>query len=590
MPQPAVIQVRLNAVTTSLTITANTLEVLADTLDTPFLGAIVNTTQAVLKNVETVKQNKDDCVELLEQTHKVLTVIIVLYIKSETGVELPPSVLDHIGKFTQILHKIYTFIEAHQKGGKIRAFFHQSESSALLKECKVGLQQGLEFFQIESAMISPSLADMEKDAQKRHQEVLDMIETLSENTVSEQGSMISRPYSQSYSSSNSISMLPSEPKIFHGRESEVSDVLDLFKAKTPRIAILGAGGMGKSSLARVLLHHPAITATYQQNRFFIGCGSATTKLELVSLIGTHIGLKPGKDPIQAVLKHLSNNPPSLLILDELETLWEPTESRGDIDELLSLLTDINNLALMITMRGAERPAKVQWTRPFLLPLKPLDLKAAHLTFIDITDDKHDLEEVDKILSLTDNMPLAINLLAHLVDSEGCSNVLLRWEKEKTSVISNGFDKRSNLDLSISLSLSSPRMKLLPQSQELLSLLGMLPDGLSDVDLVQSKLPLEHPLKCKAVLKSTALAYSDENKQLKVLMPIREYIQQHLQPEDQLVYTLLKHFQDLLHFFVEYLGTESSVSTVRRMRSNFANIQNLLQWGLQEKHSNLLDNI
>jgi hypothetical protein len=52
MPQPAVIQVRLNAVATSLTIIANTLEVLADTLDTPFLGAIVNTTQAVLKNIE----------------------------------------------------------------------------------------------------------------------------------------------------------------------------------------------------------------------------------------------------------------------------------------------------------------------------------------------------------------------------------------------------------------------------------------------------------------------------------------------------------------------------------------------------------
>ncbi|KAJ7843195.1 P-loop containing nucleoside triphosphate hydrolase protein, partial [Mycena olivaceomarginata] len=374
-------------------------------------------------------------------------------------------------------------------------------------------------------------------------------------------------------------MLPSEPKIFHGRESEVSDILDLFKAKTPRIAILGAGGMGKSSIARVLLHHPAITATYQQNRLFVGCSSATTKLELVTLIGAHIGLKPGKDPVQAVLKQFSNNPPSLLILDELETLWESTESRGDIEELLSLLTDINHLALMITMRGTERPAKVQWTRPFLLPLKPLDQKAARLIFIDIADDKHDLEEVDKILSLTDNMPLAINLLAHLADSEGCSNILLRWDEEKTSMISEGFDKRSNLDLSISLSLSSSRMKSLPQSRELLSLLGMLPDGLSDVDLIQSKLPLEHPLKCKAVLKSTALAYSDENKQLKVLMPIREYIQQHQCPEDQLVHTLLKHFQDLLQFYVEYRGTQSSVSTVNHITSNIANIQNLLQWGL-----------
>jgi hypothetical protein len=52
------------------------------------------------------------------------------------------------------------------------------------------------------------------------------------------------------------------------------------------------------------------------------------------------------------------------------------------------------------MCGAERPVKVQWTGPFLLPLKPLDQEAAHLTFTNIADDKHDLEEVDKILSLT----------------------------------------------------------------------------------------------------------------------------------------------------------------------------------------------
>ncbi|KAJ7790026.1 hypothetical protein B0H14DRAFT_2396806 [Mycena olivaceomarginata] len=287
-----------------------------------------------------------------------------------------------------------------------------------------------------------------------------------------------------------------------------------FSRPKPEDCHLGAGGMGKSSIARVLLHHPAITATYQQNRLFVGCSSATTTnwnlLPSLALISDSSRAK-------ILSKQFSNSSPQSPKsphLDELETLWESTESRGDIEELLSLLTDINHLALMITMRGTERPAKVQWTRPFLLPLKPLDQKAARLIFIDIADDKHDLEEVDKILSLTDNMPLAMNLLAHLADSEGCSNILLRWDEEKTSMISEGFDKRSNLDLSISLSLSSSRMKSLPQSRELLSLLGMLPDGLSDVDLIQSKLPLEHPLKCKAVLKSTALAYSDENKQLK----------------------------------------------------------------------------
>ncbi|KAJ7801574.1 hypothetical protein B0H14DRAFT_2165856, partial [Mycena olivaceomarginata] len=297
----------------------------------------------------------------------------------------------------------------------------------------------------------------------------------------------------------------------------------------------------KTSLARAVLHHPDITARYLQNRFFVACNSATTKVELANLIGSHLGIKPGKDLTQAVLQHFSNNEPSLLILDELETLWEPASSRANIEELLSLLTGVEDLALMASEMGAEHPAKVQWTRPFLKVLQPLDQEAARLTFVDIADSGHSLEEVDQILSLTDNMPLAISLLAHLADTEGCSNVLFHWDKEKTSVISEGFDKRSNLDMSISLSLSSPRIQSIPHSHELLSLLAMLPDGLTDVDLIQCKLPLENILECKTTLKATALAYSDEHKRLKVLMPIREYLKQHQPPGDHLVQSIFKYF-------------------------------------------------
>ncbi|KAJ7911709.1 hypothetical protein B0H13DRAFT_1875543 [Mycena leptocephala] len=376
-------------------------------------------------------------------------------------------------------------------------------------------------------------------------------------------------------------MLPPKPKIFYGRDSELSDILQLFSQGTPKIAILGAGGMGKTSLVQAVIHHTEITERYNQHRFFVTCDAAAAQVELAGLIGVHVGLKPGRDLTGPVIQYFSSSSDSLLILDNLETLWEPVESQGKIEEFLSLLTGVNHLALVITMRGAERPAKVAWTHPFLPLLKPLEQAAARQTFIDIADNTHDPNEVDKVLLLTDNMPLAISLMAHLVDSEGCPYVLSHWEEEKTSLISDGYDRTSNLDLSISLSLSSPRLNTFPHSKDLLSLLSMLPDGLSDVELVQSKVPLDNILGCKAALIRTSLAYSDGHKQLKALVPIREYMQKIQPPGDHLIRPLRKHFQELLEFYMEYQGNESSSSTVVRVSSNYSNIQNVLQNGLRQ---------
>jgi hypothetical protein len=62
----------------------------------------------------------------------------------------------HLGKKTPLimttifrtLHKIHTFVEAQQKGSTLKNFFQQGEMSTLLKDCKAGLQQGLEIFQV----------------------------------------------------------------------------------------------------------------------------------------------------------------------------------------------------------------------------------------------------------------------------------------------------------------------------------------------------------------------------------------------------------------------------------------------------------
>jgi hypothetical protein len=60
-------------------------------------------------------------------------------------------------------------------------------------------------------------------------------------------------------------------------------------------------------------------------------------------------------------------------------------------------------------------------------LQPLSDDAARQTFIDIAEDWHRAEDITQLQRLTDNMPLAVDLIAHLVEYEGCSSVLSRWE-------------------------------------------------------------------------------------------------------------------------------------------------------------------
>ncbi|KAJ7149506.1 hypothetical protein C8R43DRAFT_951979 [Mycena crocata] len=328
---PTLTRIRLNNIIIGLTGIANTLEVLSEALTAPFLEPISRTSRSLLNAVQTIKQNKNDCAHLMEQTICLLYAIVSVHVKSTTGPDLPPSTLNHLGKFTETLHKVHTYVEAQQDKRTIQQFFHQGEMSMLLKACNTGLQEALHVF--------------EKYTEDCHQEVLHLIETLSYDSMSDRESL--RILSNLNNSSSSISMLPSEPKIFHGRESELSDILTHFALHTPRIAILGPGGIGKTSLARAILHELQITNKFEQFRFFVTCDSASTKAELVALIGAHLGLRPGKDLTGLIIHFFSSKPACLLILDNLETLWEPMETRHTIEHFLSLLTDVPTLALLV---------------------------------------------------------------------------------------------------------------------------------------------------------------------------------------------------------------------------------------------------
>ncbi|KAJ7059454.1 P-loop containing nucleoside triphosphate hydrolase protein [Mycena amicta] len=437
---------------------------------------------------------------------------------------------------------------------------------------------------------------MVASAEESHREVMQLIEVLSDSTLSETTSSIHRVLPGEDNSNSSVSLfLPSQPQIFHGREIEVKSIISqLSSPESLRIAILGPGGIGKSSLARVVLHHPVVVEKYGGSRFFVPCDSASSTAELASLVAAYIGLEAGstKNAAVQVVQHLNKLPGHvLLVLDNLETVWELDDKKGT-EDFLAGLAGLGHLGLMITMRGAERPAQVLWTRPFLQPLQPLSTPAAVQTFSEIADvDDVPPTDLDAVLRLTDNVPLAINLIAHLVDVEGIAAVLARWNTEGTGVVSEGWDKRTNLDRSIALSLTSPRLLGTPGAMELLSLLALLPDGLTNADLTESRLPLPEGgkiLDCKSTLLRTSLAYITTHKRLKVLAPIREHLQAYHPASSMTVNALFASYYQLVELFKQYQGTLRNANTIPQIAESFANIQNTISFRIRERIGGRLD--
>jgi Cdc6-like AAA superfamily ATPase len=101
------------------------------------------------------------------------------------------------------------------------------------------------------------------------------------------------------------------------------------------VAILGPGGIGKTTLARATLHHPAVIEKYA-SRHFISCESANTRDDLLASIGSHLGLEPSKQLSKTIISHLRQSESCLILLDNFETTWERAESRSQVEEFLSL--------------------------------------------------------------------------------------------------------------------------------------------------------------------------------------------------------------------------------------------------------------
>lgn len=198
-----------------------------------------------------------------------------------------------------------------------------------------------------------------------------------------------------------------------------------------------------------------IAERFGTRRFFVPCDAATGRDDLLTAIAGTFGIN-GDRLQKKILDRLGDSEhKSLLVLDNFETPWESKASKSDVEALLSALSGLKTLALVVTMRGSERPGKIAWSRPFLPQLMPLGLAEARQTFLALSDCLEDDPLIEPLLKAVDCVPLAVSLMANLAETDSTETLLLRWEEEKSSLLQRAPDRRSSLDISIQISLDSP---------------------------------------------------------------------------------------------------------------------------------------
>jgi hypothetical protein len=297
-----------------------------------------------------------------------------------------------------------------------------------------------------------------------------------------------------------------------GRDVEVSALVAAWLAVPPEpTAVLGAPGIGKSAICLTALHDKHVQKRFGGRRRFIRCDSILAADALLSSLAAELGVTGDGAPgpvLERVLAELGAGP-AVVVLDNFETPW--TADPVAVEELLRALAATSQLAITVSARGTARPAGLPW-RDFAIP-SPLPLPDARRMFLGVAGAGFAADpQLDELVAELDGMPLAVELMGYAAQGQpDLGGVADRWRM-------GGGSRELSVSVSVEASVTSPLMT--SAARRLLTVLGMLPDGVTQDDI--AALMTDTGPSAAAVLRQLGLAF-DEGGRLRVLAPIREYV-------------------------------------------------------------------
>ncbi|KAJ7581583.1 hypothetical protein C8J56DRAFT_248479 [Mycena floridula] len=281
--------------------------------------------------------------------------------------------------------------------------------------------------------------------------------------------------------------MPASTLLF-GRDPDIDFIVEQLiwcpetpESKRTRFAILGTGGMGKTSAALKVMRDARLLECYSEHyQVWFPCVQATSFPLLLDTVHSALDLPSDtKNTLNAILDELhSSTKPMILLFDNFETPWNAPGARAGVAQFLHDLDAIPHVAIFVTMRATIPPCEeIKWTE---MRIQPLNQHASCQLYTMIDSKAQDDEKLPELLEMLGYMPLAVKLMARQGRSTGCTvkQLMESYQKTGTAMLgpSQNSDAQNSVSISISLSLDSLLIKGDPNAYELLSRISMLPSG------------------------------------------------------------------------------------------------------------------